>query len=170
MNLRIILLSAFAATISLSFVTAADSPKPEPVQVLILGAYHFGNPGEDLHNMQVNDVRTPAKQAELADVAARLAKFKPTKIAVEAISDRADLAYANYQTFVPEMLTKNSDERMQIGYGTDEQSETLDYFPYGKVDAYAKEQARADSSPRLESRRKTSRRRWKRRKRPRRSS
>jgi hypothetical protein len=43
------------------------------VRVLILGTYHFGNPGHDLHNMKVDDVRTPAKQMELADVAARLA-------------------------------------------------------------------------------------------------
>lgn len=151
MNFRSMLLSALAATLSLSLVMAADPPKPEPVQVLVLGAYHFGNPGQDLHNMQVDDVRTPAKQAELADVAARLAKFKPTKIAVEAISDRADFAYAKYEGFVPEILTKNSDERVQIGfrlaknlghkivYGIDEQSETIDYFPFGKVDAYAKE-------------------------------
>ena len=65
-------------------------PDPPPIQVMILGTYHFGNPGLDLHNMKVDSVLTPAKQAELADVAARLAKFNPTKIAIEAFSDRVD--------------------------------------------------------------------------------
>jgi hypothetical protein len=156
MNLHPILWTALGVTLSFSPVRASDPPKPESVQVLVLGTYHFGNPGRDLHNMQVDDVRTPAKQAELADVAARLAKFKPTKIAVEAISDRTDFAYAKYDGFVPEMLTKNSDERVQIGfrlaknlglkivYGIDEQSETIDYFPYGKVESFAKEHNQAE--------------------------
>ncbi len=132
------------------------APKPEPIEVMILGTYHMGNPGQDLHNAKVDDVLSPAKQTELADVAARLAKFKPTKIAVEAITDRPDFTYAKFEAFTPELLTKNSDERVQIGfrlahqlglksiYGIDEQSDTIDYFPFDKVDAYAKEHGQAD--------------------------
>jgi hypothetical protein len=120
------------------------------VRVLILGTYHFGNPGHDLHNMKVDDVRTPAKQMELAEVAARLARFNPNKIAVEAVSDREDLTTKKFDGFTPEMLTKDSDERAQIAfrlahnlgqksvYGIDEQSDKIDYFPYDKVQAYAK--------------------------------
>ena len=52
---------------------------------MMLGTYHFGNPGQDLHNMKADNVLTPKKQAELADVAARLARFKPTEIAVEPL-------------------------------------------------------------------------------------
>ncbi len=144
--------SFIAALIAIAFASPAQAaPGPEPIQVMILGTYHMGNPGQDLHNAKVDDVRTPAKQAELAQVAARLAKFKPTKIAVEAITDRADFAYAKYEAFTPELLTKNPDERVQIGfrlahqlglktvYGIDEQSDTIDYFPFDKVEAYAKE-------------------------------
>ena len=63
-------------------------PPPAPVQVMILGTYHFGNPGLDLHNMKSESVLTPGRQKELDDIATRLAKFNPTKIAVEARSDR----------------------------------------------------------------------------------
>jgi hypothetical protein len=117
---------------------------------MVLGTYHFGNPGLDLHNMKVDSVLTPAKQAELADVAARLAKFNPTKIAIEALSDRADFGTKKFAEFTPEKLATNPDERVQIAYrlahqldqkivyGIDEQSETIDYFPFDKVDAYAK--------------------------------
>ncbi len=143
--------------------TPARSPRPA-VQVLILGTYHFGNPGQDLHNMQVDDVRTPAKQAELADVATRLAKFQPTKIAVEALSDRPDLSYAKYETFKPEMLTENADERVQIGfrlaknlghkivYAIDEQSDKIDYFPFDKVESYAKEHGQSELLAKLHRR------------------
>jgi len=117
---------------------------------MILGTYHFGNPGLDLHNVKVDSVLTPAKQAELADVAARLAKFNPTKIAIEALSDRADFGTKKFAEFTPEKLATNPDERVQIAYrlahqldqkvvyGIDEQSETIDYFPFDKVDAYAR--------------------------------
>jgi len=143
---------SFIFLISLSLFTATVRPaeKPEPVRVLILGTYHFDNPGHDLHNMKVDDVRTPEKQAELADVAARLARFNPNKIAVEAVSERDDLTTKKFDGFTPDMLTKNADERVQIAfrlshnlgqksvYGIDEQSDKIDYFPYDKVQAYAK--------------------------------
>jgi hypothetical protein len=117
---------------------------------MVLGTYHFDNPGQDMHNMKVDSVLTPAKQSELADVASRLAKFNPTKIAVEALSDRPDFASNKFDGFTPEKLSKDPDERTQIAfrlahqlgqksvYGIDEQSKTIDYFPFDKVDAYAK--------------------------------
>jgi hypothetical protein len=146
----------FCLCAALVVSVANAGPEPAPVQVMVLGTYHFGNPGQDLHNMQVDDVRVPAKQAELADVATRLAKFQPTKIVVEALSDRPDLSYAKYETFKPEMLTEKADERVQIGfrlaknlghkivYAIDEQSDTIDYFPFGKVDSYAKEHGQTE--------------------------
>ncbi len=140
---------------SLFSATVHSAEKPEPARVLILGTYHFGNPGQDLHNMKVDDVRTPAKQSELADVASCLARFNPNKIAVEAVSDRQDLTTKKFDGFTPEMLTKDPDERVQIAfrlahnlgqksvYGIDEQSDKIDYFPINKVQAYAKAHGKA---------------------------
>jgi len=136
----------------LSMNVPAQSPAPAsaPIQVMVLGTYHFGNPGQDLHNMKVDSVLTPAKQAELAEVASCLAKFNPTKIAVEALSDRSDFVTKKFEEFTPETLNRDPDERTQIAfrlarqlghksvYGIDEQSKTIDYFPFDKVDAYAK--------------------------------
>ena len=139
------------------FSATAQSPeKPELVRVIILGTYHFGNPGQDLHNMKVDDVRTPEKQAELAEVAMRLARFNPNKIAVEAISDRPDLTTKKFDGFTLETLTKDPDERAQIAfrlanklgqksvYGIDEQSDKIDYFPYDKVQKYAKAHGKSE--------------------------
>jgi Family of unknown function (DUF5694) len=137
-------------------------PSPPPIHVMILGTYHFGNPGLDLHNMKVESVLTPAKQAELADVATRLAKFNPTKIAVEALSDRVDFGVKKFADYSPKELTTNPDERVQIAfrlahqlgqnivYGIDEQSKTIDYFPFDKVDAYARAHGQTDALARLQ--------------------
>ena len=127
----------------------AQSPTSTPIQVMILGTYHFDNPGQDLHNMHVESVLTPERQKELDEIAARLAKFNPTKLAVEALSDQPDFSTPKYAEFTTAKLTSDADERVQIAfrlahrlqqktvYGIDEQSSTIDYFPFDKVQAYA---------------------------------
>src|SRR5213075_448366 len=102
--------------LSTNLLAQNSSPAMTPIQVMVLGTYHFDNPGQDLHNMKVDSVLTPAKQAELADVASRLAKFKPTKIAVEALSDRPDFVSNKFDAFTPDKLTKDPDERTQIAF------------------------------------------------------
>lgn len=53
-------------------------------KILILGTYHFDNPGRDSANVRVDDVLAEKRQREIASVLDRLANFKPTKIAIEA--------------------------------------------------------------------------------------
>jgi len=154
--------ACFVALVGTNLSAQNPVPDPPPIQVMVLGTYHFGNPGLDLHNVKVDSVLTPAKQAELADVAARLAKFNPTKIAIEALSDRADLGTKKFAEFTPEKLAANPDERVQIAYrlayklgqkvvyGIDEQSDTIDYFPFDKVDGYVKAHGQTAALARLQ--------------------
>lgn len=124
------------------------TPRPEPVQVMVVGAFHFDNPGQDLNNMQVDPVTTPQKQAELRAVAQGLARFRPTAVALERVArDPATLLDQVYPSFRPEMLLTEADERYQIGYrlarqegldrvyAIDEQPAEggRDYFPFGPV-------------------------------------
>jgi hypothetical protein len=148
--MRLFLNACVAAFLSTNLLAQSPTPAPARIQVMVLGTYHFDNPGQDLHNMKVDSVLTTAKQAELADVASRLAKFNPTKIAVEAVSDRPDFVSNKFEGFTVEKLSKDPDERTQIAFrlahqlgqkfvcGIDEQSNTIDYFPFDKVDTYAK--------------------------------
>ncbi len=142
------------AAIAFALAATTVQAKDEPIKVMILGTYHMGNPGLDLHNAKVDDVTVPKRQKELEDVAKRLARFKPTKIAVEGLPTRPDYVSEKYPSFTPEDLKKKPDERIQIGYRLaynlghkniyliDEQSDTIDYFPYDKVVAYAEEKGR----------------------------
>jgi hypothetical protein len=128
-------------------VLAADVPALAPVDVMVLGAYHFGNPGLDTNNMQVDSVLTPERQADLARVAKALAAFRPTHVMVEMQTDTPDFAVAEYGRFNDAMLAKDANEIVQIGYrtarlagvktvnGIDEQPAAgePDYFPYDKV-------------------------------------
>jgi hypothetical protein len=76
-----------------SHPAARGTPAPAAprAEVMVLGVYHFDNPNRDYVKTDVDDHRAPRRQTEIADVVARLAAFRPTKIAVEA-SDGAALA------------------------------------------------------------------------------
>src|SRR5436305_14477228 len=160
--MRILANACLAAFLSSNLVAQSPTPAPARIQVMVLGTYHFDNPGQDLHNMKVDSVLMPAKQAELADVGSRLAKFNPTKIAVEALSDRPDFVSNKFDGFTPDKLSKDPDERTQIAfrlahqlgqksvYGIDEQSKTIDYYPFDKVDTYAKAHAQGAALSRMQ--------------------
>ncbi len=85
-------------------------------KLLILGTYHFANPGLDMAKLEVADVLSEAKQLEITAVLTTLATFQPTKIAVEAPYDQAEALnqlYAAYRAGRHE-LTRN--EIQQLGF------------------------------------------------------
>jgi hypothetical protein len=108
--IRAIGVSALCAS-SLTGAKAPPSPPPafpaadhDPfctkasATIMIVGTNHFSNPGLDSHNVHADDVLADRRQREIAEVAARLALFRPTKVMVEApYRDYATrLAYRNY--------------------------------------------------------------------------
>lgn len=145
-------LGFLAAALTLAAATPAAAQAAEPVQVMVLGTWHFDNPGLDVVNVEAEDVRTPRRQRELQAVAAALAKFRPTKIMVEKTASGPDLVDPGFSTFTPAVLRERKDERVQIGYrlahmlghkavyAIDEQPSAgePDYFPFGKVVEYAR--------------------------------
>jgi hypothetical protein len=145
------MLKAFLSLVAVSLALPAVAAPEKPVEVMVLGVYHFGNPGQDVHNMKVDSVLVPKRQAELDAVAKALLTFKPTRVMVEATSDAPGFAYDSYSTFTSEMLLSKADERVQIGFrvakmaglktveAIDEQpgEGEPDYFPYDNLTAAA---------------------------------
>jgi hypothetical protein len=93
-----------------------DAPAPAPAKVMMLGVFHFANPGFDQVKSEVIDVTTPASQAYLEGLAMRLAGFRPTDVLVEcppAEQARQDAAFAAWRDGAA-TLTVN--EVQQIGF------------------------------------------------------
>ncbi|MEG3125573.1 DUF5694 domain-containing protein [Sphingomonas sp. GB1N7] len=136
---------------------AAVATPVAPVQVMVLGSYHFDNPGRDVVNIKADDVRTLKRQRELAALAEAIAKFRPTRVMVERQRPGPDYDVKEYAAFAPAVLTKDPDETVQLGFriaaraglksvqGIDEQpqGDEPDYFPFDKVQAYAKDKGEA---------------------------
>ena len=148
------MLKILAAVAALILPTAAlaQTPEPEPIEVMVLGSYHMSNPGQDVHNARIDPVTTPRKQAQLEAVAEALARFRPTAVAVERIArDQTTMLDHRYPAFTPADLLTNPDERVQLGYrlahrlglervyAIDEQDREgqPSYFPYEDVQNWA---------------------------------
>ncbi len=127
----------------------ADRPDGPPLaEVLVLASYHMGNPGRDIFNMKADDVLTPKRQAEMRELLDVLARFRPTKIALEAASGHPKIK--QYQDYLAGKYELGRDERDQIGfrlgkelnlpkvYGIDTQED----FSYPTVQDYAKAHGR----------------------------
>lgn len=124
---------------------SAQADAREPAQVLVLGTYHFANPGLDVVQMEVADVLGDAKQVEIREVADALARFRPTRIAVEHVPAVAGRLDSLYHAYVAGSHTLARDETQQLGFRLAAMLGhagvfPIDHpgdFPFGPVMAYA---------------------------------
>ena len=59
------------------------APDPGQIRVMLLGTYHMDDPDLDATSFDADDVLTERRQAELRDLAARLADWSPQLVALE---------------------------------------------------------------------------------------
>lgn len=83
--------------------------------LLILGTYHFANPGLDARRFVADDVLAPHRQDEIEAVAEALAAFRPTKVAVEAPFGSDDWPRL-YRRWVERADTLRRNEIAQLGF------------------------------------------------------
>ena len=124
---------------------ASSKEEAKRAEVLVLGTYHMANPGRDIFNMQADDVLSPKRQQEIAELAAVLRKFQPTKIAVEADygQDVVPKRYADYLAGT-RPLSRNETEQIgfrlakDLGHTTIYPVDADGDFPFQRVVNYAK--------------------------------
>lgn len=101
----------------LTAVAAPTVIAAQPAEVLVLGTYHFSNPGLDVANVTVDDVLTPERQTQVRAVVAGLAAFRPTRVVVEAQADKLPHAsLPRYRDYLAGKGTEDRNEIVQIGY------------------------------------------------------
>lgn len=119
----LLLLTALAAA-------CASSPPPptwnqpdflgsaEPkASVLMLGVFHFSNPGLDTYKPEHHfDAMSRDRQREIEDVVDRLARFQPTRIAVEFLPERQAKMDELYQQYVNGEHELGVNEVYQLGF------------------------------------------------------
>jgi hypothetical protein len=84
-------------------------------EILVLGTYHMSNPGHDIYNMQADDVLSPKRQQDIAQLIEVLKRFRPTRIAIEA-DVRNQRVGQEYSDYLAGKYTLSRNEIDQIGY------------------------------------------------------
>jgi hypothetical protein len=79
---------------------AAQQKNKKEIKVLLVGTFHFDNPGLDVAKFKDADILSPKRQAEVEEVVRLLKVFSPDKIFIEAIPSRQlqiDSSFAAYK-------------------------------------------------------------------------
>jgi Family of unknown function (DUF5694) len=83
---------------------------------MILGTYHFANPGLDAVKVTLRDTLGPTRQTEIADLTERLREFCPNKICVEVPTEMQSTLDEDFARFTSGEAELTSNEIQQIGF------------------------------------------------------
>jgi hypothetical protein len=116
----------FLAGLCNSSMTALSQEKPlldifsrsyPKATILLLGTFHFDNPGFDVYKQQFSvDMLSPTRQHEIEDVVRLLANYQPTKIAVEVMPTGQTEFDSLYTAHCDEKKKSDANEVFQIGF------------------------------------------------------
>ena len=103
--------------ISLVFLTFASSAlQAQHSKLLLMGSFHFANPGLDtIKNKQI-DVSQPAPQAYIRQLVAQLAKFQPNVVMLEYDPKDEEKINQRYQQYLAGEYQLPINEMYQIGF------------------------------------------------------
>jgi len=106
--------SLFLLSFFLSNPSMAQEKKP--VKVLLLGTFHFANPGLDVSKFDDANILSDKRQQEVLAIIQKLKAYRPDKIFVEVaptLQHKLDSAVMNYKNG---KLVLGSSETHQLGY------------------------------------------------------
>ncbi|NZA27234.1 hypothetical protein H0E84_12660 [Luteimonas sp. SJ-92] len=115
--MRTLLLAATLVLVSVTGPARAVDDRPAPIaEVMLVGMYHMHNPGADMFNIEVDDVLSETRQAEIARLTERLAEWRPDLVMVEwSRGDAAGMA-ARYADYRAGGVRDSRNEIMQLGF------------------------------------------------------
>lgn len=106
-----------ASLMCLSAFTAASATSAlAPARVMLIGMFHFANPGRDMVKSGVIDVMTPTNQAYLDGLAARLAASAPTDVLAECSPADQEKYDRRFDDYLAGRYELPSNETYQIGF------------------------------------------------------
>lgn len=104
-----------ALAIAFAAVTNAFAQSQGKAQVMILGVYHFDNPNQDYVKTDFDDHLLEMRQKQIAEVLESLAKFKPTKVVIEAPPEAVKVQQ-RYEAYLKGEYKLTANEIEQLGF------------------------------------------------------
>ena len=88
----------------------------EPAQVMLIGTFHFENPGKDVVKVSDFDVLAEASQQYLEAFAQRLAAYGPTRVLLEYNPENEAVMNQRYRDYVAGNYELGANEIYQLGF------------------------------------------------------
>ncbi|MBB6612661.1 hypothetical protein H7F15_16585 [Pontibacter sp. Tf4] len=106
-----------------SYITPAEAQKSaqkeKRAQVMLLGTFHFSHRNLDVIKTEKEDqldVMTPESQQDIQKITGKLAKFTPTKIAIETFPEEQAKVDSLYQAYLDGRYELKADEIDQLAF------------------------------------------------------
>jgi hypothetical protein len=143
-------------TIILSLLFTITAHGTEPAQVMLIGTFHFQNPGKDIVKVKDIDIFDESSQQYLAQFAKRLAEFKPTRILLEYNPENEELLNQRYADYLAGTYELGANEIYQLGFRIASQSglQSVQSFDHRELQWEAEamfEYAKLHDSPEMKS-------------------
>jgi len=88
----------------------------EPAQVMLIGTFHFSNPGKDVVKVSDVNIFDEDSQQYLQAFAQRLAAFRPTRVLLEYNPENEALINKRYHDYLAGNYELGSNEIYQLGF------------------------------------------------------
>lgn len=117
MRPKFVVRTTFAVSLLwLSAIAVAAPPPAAPARIMLVGMFHFANPGKDMVKSRVINVMSPANQAYLDGLAMRMAAFRPTDVLAECSPADQAKYDEKFRDYVAGRFQLPSNETYQIGF------------------------------------------------------
>lgn len=103
-------------TIILTLVFTITAHATEPAKVMLIGTFHFKNPGLDTVKVKDIDIFDETSQLYLQQFAKQLAEFKPTLILLEFNPANDELINQRYVDYLAGTYELGANEIYQLGF------------------------------------------------------
>ena len=100
----------------LSTVLALPSQAQPKKQLVLLGVYHFSNPGLDVAKVKTDDILSDRRQAEIKAVVEALKVYKPDQLFIEYRPNQQARIDSLYQQYRQGKLRNRTDEVTQLAF------------------------------------------------------
>lgn len=104
------------ASILMPLLVVTSQAQQKPIKVLLLGTFHFDNPGLDVAKFKDANILSPQRQNEVMEVVAALKAFAPDKIFIEATPDRQSKIDSSVAEYKAGRLQLKASEVQQLAY------------------------------------------------------
>ncbi|MEJ0101335.1 MAG: DUF5694 domain-containing protein [Bacteroidota bacterium] len=98
------------------FIITSAMAQQKKTEVLLLGCFHFDNPGLDVAKFENANILSEKRQQEVREVVQKLKQFKPDKIFIESSVENQGKIDSNIMKYKAGQLTLKANEINQLGY------------------------------------------------------